>query len=80
MQVLRFLYEGGYLNKLELPIATASRRYLLAREPKHPKGHRFFKPVEYKGYYMESYKSLDAGFHDLRKLLNLCGLSMQFVD
>lgn len=46
--VLKFLYNDGYLDKLILPIATGSKRYLIATEteagvrPKHPGGEALY--------------------------------------
>lgn len=79
-QVLKFLYDGGYLDKLELPIATGTKRYLLAKEPKHQRGNDFVKPVEYRGYYMEANKSRDSAVQDLVKLVEQSGLSLQVVQ
>ena len=80
VQVLKFLYEGNYLSRLEIPMATGSRRYLLAREPRHPRGNKFIAPVEYNGYYMESNKPRDGGIRDLAKLLTACRLTMQIIE
>jgi hypothetical protein len=79
-QVLEFLYNGRYLSKLKLPIATGQKRYLLATEPRHPSGKDFFSCIEYKGYYMEAHKNRGQGLRDLKKLLERCGLSMEVIQ
>lgn len=76
-QVLEFLTHGNYLEKLPLPVATGSKRYLLAREPKHQSGNAFVYPVEHKGYFMEAHKGREGGWSNLQKLLEMCGLSME---
>jgi len=79
-KVLAFLYEGHHLDKLELPIESGTRRYLLATEPKHQRGNDFITAVEYKGYFMEANKSRSQGLRDLEQLAKLCGLSCQVIS
>ncbi len=76
-QVLIFLHDNGFLQTLSLPIATGSRRYLLAKEPKHQGGNQFRMDVEYKGYHMEAHKNRTTAMLDLGKLLKLCALSFE---
>lgn len=47
-RVLEFLDENGCLEKLELPIATGTKRYLIAKEPRHQRGNDFTQPVDTK--------------------------------
>ena len=60
--VLR-LCDWRYLDKLELPMATGEKRYLLVRTeeegeiPKHQKGNEFIKRVTYGHYHMEANKN-----------------------
>jgi hypothetical protein len=79
-EVLKYLYNENYLSNVELPVATGAKRYLLATEPRHPLGNQFVRPVKHQSYYMESHKSRDGGLHDLAKLLELCGLTMQVIS
>lgn len=74
-QVLVYLHDNGFLKTLSLPIATGSKRYLLAKEPKHQRGNQFVMDVEYKGYHMEAHKNRTTAMLDLGKLLKLCALS-----
>ncbi len=76
-RVLEFLDENGCLEKLELPIATGTKRYLIAKEPRHQRGNDFTQPVDYKGYYMEANKSRDSAVRDLGKLVEQCGFTLQ---
>ncbi len=78
-QILKFLYAKGCLDRLELPLATGTKRYLLAREPKHQRGNDFGVSVGYKGYYMEANKNREEAIRDLAKLLEQCGLSLRPV-
>ena len=81
LQVLEFLYEGNYLQNLELPMSSGgSKQYLLAKEPKHPLGNEFWNPVEHKGYYMEANKSRGQGLRDLKKVLDKCNLKSEFFE
>ena len=72
-QVLSFLDENGQLDRLKpyLPIATSTKRYLIANKPLHPNGKGFIRPVEYRGYFMESHKDYKNGItspQDIRSL------------
>ena len=78
-QVLKYLHDNGHLAQLELPIASGSKRYLLATQPKHQQGNPFVRPAAYEGYVMEANKSRDGGLSDLAKLLQICGLSMKTI-
>ncbi|MBM7845671.1 PD-(D/E)XK nuclease family protein [Herpetosiphon giganteus] len=73
-QVLGYLDQHELLATLPLPIASGSKRYLLATEPIHPTGNAFILPARYRDYYMEANKSRDGGLNDLGKLLGFCGL------
>lgn len=78
-QVLKYLVDGNYLDGLEIPVPSGSKRYLIANEPKHQQGNEFLKPVSYKSFHMEANKSRDTGLSDLAKLVHLCGLSFRIV-
>ena len=84
--VLRFLCDGRYLDKLQLPMATGERRYLLVRTeeegeiPRHQTGSKFIRKVTYGHYHMEANKNRADGVRDLAKLLRRCGLSMESND
>ena len=80
-QVLRFLADNNYLEKLvqHLPVATSAKRYLIAVEPFHPNGKAFVRPVEHQGYFMEAHKDYKNGINHLRKILDLCGLSLRYI-
>lgn len=81
-QVLKFLYENGYLEKIkkQLPLATSKNRYLISTRPVHPKGNVFWEPVEYKGHYMEAHKDYKNGINHLQKLIDLCDLSLTYIE
>lgn len=78
-QVLRFLCEQGYIQKLKsyLPFKTSNKRYLIALEPMHPRGNKFMVPIEYGGYFMEAHKDYKNALSHLTKLLALCGLELR---
>lgn len=78
-QVLQFLYEKKYLKNLEIPLKTGTKRYLISKYPVHPSKKDFVIPVEFKGFYMEAHKSYDTAINDLRKMLNLCSLTLEVV-
>lgn len=78
-QVLHYLDQHGLLAPLPLPIASGSKRYLLATQPVHPAGNAFILPAQYGTYYMEANKSRDGGLNDLGKLLRLCELHFEVL-
>lgn len=80
-QILRFICDKGHIKKLKrhLPLATSSKRYLIATDPVHPNGKNFVLPVKYKGYCMEAHKDYKNGVNHLRKMLDLCGLSLSYL-
>ena len=80
-QVLRFLADNAHLAKLKphLPVSTSSKRYFVAAKPFHPNGNEFVRPVEYQGFFMESHKDYKNGINHLRKILDLCGLTLVYV-
>jgi hypothetical protein len=81
IEALKYLDKRGLLNKVNdaIPIATSSKRYLIAKSPVHPQGNDFRIPVEYKGYYMEAHKDYKEGIRHLCKMLNLCGVTLTYV-
>lgn len=76
-QALRFLVEN-HKSKLQsnVPLKTSSERYLIAREPKHPNGNDFVKPVEFGNLHMESHKDYKNAIAHLRILSERLGLSL----
>ncbi len=78
-QALQYLDQRGLLEHLPLPIASGSKRYLLANQPIHQAGNEFILPANYRDYYMEANKSHDGGLKDLGKLLSLCGLRFEVL-
>ncbi|UCF03229.1 MAG: hypothetical protein JSV14_06190 [Deltaproteobacteria bacterium] len=81
LQVLRFLCDHAHIQKIEshLPLSTSRKRYLIATNPVHPSGRGFFAPIEYDGYFMETHKSYETGIKHLRKMLDICGLSLDYL-
>ena len=80
-QILEFICDNGYMKKLEksLPLRTSRFRYLIATDPTHPSKKKFYQPVEYRGYYMETNKDYKNGINHLRKMLKVCGLSLNYL-
>jgi|CXWL01.1.fsa_nt_gi hypothetical protein len=80
-QVLKYLCDRGHIKRLEtlLPFATSSKRYLLARQPVHPRGNRFVVPIEYNGYYFEAHKSYQAAIKHLRDMLSEINLVLEDI-
>lgn len=79
-QALKYLYDNNYLSKIEdqIPFATSSKRFLIAKEPIHQRGNPFRCPIEYKGYFMETHKNYEQALKQLEVLVNECGLSIKY--
>lgn len=75
-QALEYLCESGLIDRIapRLPYATGSKRYLLAREPRHCRGNSFIVPVEHSGYYMEAHKEYGQAIRELAKMLKPYGV------
>jgi hypothetical protein len=73
--VLPALVDQGHLAKLQMPVATSARRYLVSHDPVHPNGTPFFRAVSYGGYHLEANKSRKGGLSDLKWLIKKCGLA-----
>lgn len=80
-QILEFLVDNGHIEKIQsnLPFATSSKRYLLSKQPYHPKGNSFLVPVEYNGYFMEAHKSYENALNSLQRLFSLCNLEIKEI-
>lgn len=80
-QVMKYLCKRGYIERLRphLPLATSGKRYLIARKPQHPSGKEFFIPVVHNGFYMEAHKDYKVGIKHLKKMLDLCGVSFEYM-
>ena len=81
-QVLKYLCDSGRIDAVsgDLPLATSSKRYLISKNPTHQDGKAFFSQVEYDGYFMEAHKSYVTGISHLKKLVDLCGLALVYVE
>lgn len=79
-QALKYLYDNNYISKIEdqIPFATSSKRFLIAKEPIHHRGNPFRCPIEYNGYFMETHKNYEQALKQLEVLVNECGLSMKY--
>lgn len=75
--VLEYLYQRGNLEQLRLPIASGSKRYILAKVPKHQEGNPFLVDVECNGYHMEAHNSRRQALAVLDNLLAMCGLEFE---
>jgi len=77
---LRCLIDGKHLEHVELPFASGAKRYLLARQPIHPLGNPFRRPIDIDGFYMESHKSRDQAVGDLLKFCQANGIPMSVLS
>lgn len=79
-QALQYLYDNNYILKIEdqIPYATSSRRFLIAKEPFHQEGNSFRCPIEYKSYFMEAHKNYESALKQLEDFVKKCGLTMKY--
>ena len=75
------LFVERHSSKLKsvVPLKTSGQRYLIALTPVHPSGKPFVKPVEFRGFYMESHKDYKNGIAHLRILSNRLGLLFKYL-
>jgi hypothetical protein len=84
-QVLQFLVDNNHLQGLQLPFQTGTKRYLLVecpddKEPEHPSGNTFIRPIKYKNFCMEANVSRATGIDYLRRLVKACHLTFQTLE
>jgi hypothetical protein len=75
------LFVEKHSSKLKsvIPLRTSGQRYLIAAKPIHPSGKPFVKPVEFRGFYMESHKDYKNGIAHLRMLCNRLGVILKYL-
>ena len=77
---LHVLVDRGLVKKNGLPYLVGRKRVFLAREPLHPSGREFFRPVEYRGFYCETHYSVKRGVATLKKLLGELGVAFEVEE
>jgi hypothetical protein len=80
-QALKYLVDGHHIDAVSkhIPFRTSNRRYLIARKPEHPNGNKFFVPVSYGGYWMETHKNYETAIKQLGVLVKKAGLGFQCI-
>ena len=79
LKALKLLASSGYLDRIELPVASGAKRYLIAREPLHQLGNPFKRHIHFGGYYMETNKSRERAVGDLLKLGERYGIPIAYL-
>lgn len=80
-EILEYLVDTKRIERLQLPIATSSVRYILSKDPVHQRGNDFVVPILYNGYYLEGHKERDNGLRQLLEyVLKPCGLDMIVLE
>ncbi len=79
LKALKLLVSGGYLDRIELPVASGEKRYLIAREPVHQLGNPFKRHIHFGDYYMETNKSRERAVGDLLKLGESYGIPITYL-
>ena len=77
---LKFMVENIKNVDQHLPYATSNKRYLIAKNKKHPNGTEFRVPVQYKGYYMEAHKSYEQAIKALAKFFKLFNFNIRLAE
>lgn len=77
--VLRTVVDDGRIKRLTLPWGIGTRRYFVttADNTVHPSGRKFFAPVEYRGFIMESHVNRASGLKYLGALCELLGIDFE---
>lgn len=81
-KVLEYLVVNEKLETLQMPWGTGNNRYIISNEaePVHPNGRKFFIPVKYKEFSMETHVDRKRGIKILDDLCNEIQLSFETVD
>jgi len=80
--VLEFLVDNNFLEKLPLPWGTSNHRYIITNESdaKHPNGRDFFYPINYSGYTMESHYARERGLKVLGDLCKKLEIDFEIIE
>jgi hypothetical protein len=80
--VLRYIVDHGEATRIPLPWGPSKARYLLTNEtpPVHPNGRKFFYPVTYKGYTMESHYDRDRALKLLGGLCDRLEIAFEVIE
>jgi hypothetical protein len=62
-----------------VPFRTSSVRYLVSKQPVHPNGADFVRPIDHAGFYMETHKDYRNAISHLGKLVEKCGLPFRYL-
>lgn len=79
-RVMQYIDSKGLWDKLEAlaPYGTSAKRYLFAKDPKHPRGNHFFVPIQYRNIYMEGHKNYQTTIGQLKRLLARLGIELVY--
>jgi hypothetical protein len=80
--ILKFLVDKDYILKLPLPWGSSKNRYIITneKEPIHPNGRRFFYPVTYNGYALESHYARDRALKVLGALCEKLEIEFEVIE
>lgn len=81
-KVLEYLVVNKKLEVLQMPWGTGNNRYIISNEPEpvHPNGRKFFIPVKYELFSMETHVDRKRGIKILDDLCNEIQLSFETID
>ena len=78
--MLVFLFDNGFLDNVSTPVSSGQTRYFLAKEPIHPSGKNFFKPVEYGGFYLEAHNNRPTAIRQLKTFVESLGVNFEIAE
>ena len=78
--LVRPIRTGPHFGRLPLPFPSGSRRFLVAKEPKHPGGVPFFSPEQVGDLWVEVHHSKRDALAHAQRLVNAVGLSSDAPD
>ena len=73
--LVRPIRTGPHFGRLPLPFPSGSRRFLVAKEPKHPGGVPFYSPEQVGDLWVEVHHSKRDALAHAQRLVNAVGLS-----
>jgi hypothetical protein len=78
MNILKYLVDNKVPMDKLLPFETGPKRYLISKVAKHQRGNDFTAPIEYKGYFMETHKSIGGAATDILRFLDKLKVKIKY--
>lgn len=81
-KVLKYVVDNNSIQKITIPWGIGRRRYFVYKgeNPTHPSNRKFFSPVKYKNYYLESHVNRKSGVKYLGEFCIKMGYKFKVIE